>query len=52
VVYRGLNNPEVKTAHAILLLSGNYVLQLRDNKSGIAAPGQWSLSQHNFEKKL
>ncbi len=35
--------PKVETAHAILLVSGNYVLQLRDDIPTIAAPGQWSL---------
>jgi mutator protein MutT len=35
--------PKVLTAHAILRLSDKFVLQLRDNKPGIAAPGQWSL---------
>jgi len=40
-----LNNhtPEIQSSHAILLHSGNYVLQLRDNKPTIAAPGEWSL---------
>jgi 8-oxo-dGTP diphosphatase len=33
----------IQSAHAILLLSGKYVLQLRDNKPTIAAPGQWTL---------
>src|SRR5881396_885748 len=28
---------------AILLRNGRYVLQLRDNKPGIAAPGLWAL---------
>jgi mutator protein MutT len=35
--------PKVLTAHAILRLSDKFVLQLRDNKPDIAAPGQWSL---------
>lgn len=35
--------PDLQSAHAILLLAGRYVLQLRDNKPSIAAPGQWSL---------
>lgn len=35
--------PKIQTSHAILLVSGNYILQLRDNKANIAAPGQWSL---------
>lgn len=34
---------KVETSHAILRLKGKYVLQLRDNKPGIAACGQWSL---------
>ncbi|MDD5108736.1 MAG: NUDIX domain-containing protein [Candidatus Omnitrophica bacterium] len=38
-----MKKPDVETAHAILLLSGKYVMQLRDDKPGIAAPGQWSL---------
>jgi len=33
----------IETAHAILLLQNRYVLQLRDRKPGIAAPGRWSL---------
>jgi len=37
------NIPEIQSSHAILLVSGNYVLQLRDNKPTIAATGQWSL---------
>lgn len=43
MVYRGLKQTDVKTAHAILLLSGKYVMQLRDDKPGIAAPGKWCL---------
>ena len=35
--------PEIQSAHAILLLHDKYILQLRDNKPTIAAPGQWSL---------
>ena len=35
--------PEMQSAHAILLLDGQYILQLRDNKPDIAAPGQWTL---------
>lgn len=42
MVHSGLN-PKFQTAHAILLLSGKYVLQLRDDKPTISAPGQWSL---------
>ncbi len=33
----------IETSHAILLVSGNYALQLRDNKPTIAAAGKWSL---------
>lgn len=35
--------PVIQSAHAILLMDGQYILQLRDNKPNIAAPGQWSL---------
>lgn len=35
--------PEIQSAHAVLTLDGKYILQLRDNKSTIAAPGKWSL---------
>lgn len=35
--------PVLQSAHAILLLDGQYILQLRDNKPDIAAPGQWTL---------
>jgi len=35
--------PDIQSSHAILLLSGEYVLQLRDNKPTIEVPGQWSL---------
>ena len=35
--------PVLQSTHAILLLDGRYILQLRDNKPGIAAPGQWTL---------
>lgn len=35
--------PVLQSAHAVLLLDGQYILQLRDNKPDIAAPGQWSL---------
>jgi len=35
--------PNIQTSHAILLLGDKYVLQLRDNKPTIAAPGQWAL---------
>lgn len=29
--------------HAVLVADGRYVLQLRDDKPGIAAPGMWAL---------
>jgi len=35
--------PIIQTAHGVLLLGDRYILQLRDNKPNIAAPGQWSL---------
>lgn len=35
--------PEIQSAHAILLVSGRYALQLRDNKPTISSPGTWSL---------
>lgn len=35
--------PVLQSAHTILLLEGRYILQLRDDKPDIAAPGQWSL---------
>ncbi len=35
--------PVLQSAHAILLFDGQYILQLRDNKPEIAAPGQWAL---------
>ena len=38
-----LQVPKIQSAHAILILDGNYILQLRDNKPTIAAAGQWSL---------
>ena len=38
-----LQVPKVQSAHAILILDGNYILQLRDDKSTIAAAGQWAL---------
>lgn len=34
---------KIQTSHAILLVSGKYVLQLRDNKPTIASAGKWSL---------
>lgn len=36
------NNPK-EFAHAIILVNGLYVLQLRDDIPGIAYPGSWSL---------
>lgn len=39
----GRVEPEIQTSHVILLVSGNYALQLRDNKPTISAAGQWSL---------
>jgi len=33
----------IQFAHALLMVNGMYVLQLRDDKPGIAAPGMWSL---------
>jgi 8-oxo-dGTP diphosphatase len=35
--------PILQSAHAVLLFHGQYILQLRDDKPGIAAPGQWCL---------
>lgn len=35
--------PEIQSTHAILTYCNKYILQLRDNKPNIAAPGQWSL---------
>jgi 8-oxo-dGTP diphosphatase len=37
------NAPEIQSAHAILLVSGRYALQWRDDKPTISAPGTWSL---------
>lgn len=37
------NTPKIQSAHAILLVSGRYALQLRDEKPTISAPGAWSL---------
>jgi|SRR3989339_2074008 len=42
--------PTIQTAHAVLLLSGKYLLQLRDNKPTIAAPGEWSLFGGKLQK--
>jgi len=36
-------SPVLQSAHAMLLLDGQYILQLRDNRPDIAAPGQWTL---------
>jgi 8-oxo-dGTP pyrophosphatase MutT (NUDIX family) len=33
----------IQFAHVVLLCRGLYVLQHRDDKPGIAAPGQWAL---------
>ena len=38
-----LQTPVLQSAHAILLLDGQYILQLRDDKPDIAASGQWTL---------
>ena len=38
-----LNCPKIQSAHAILFFQDKYILQLRDNKPTIAAPGEWSL---------
>jgi len=35
--------PEIQSVHAVLILDGNYILQLRDSKPDIAASGQWGL---------
>lgn len=35
--------PVIQSSHAILLFKDGYILQLRDNKPDIAAPGEWSL---------
>ncbi len=35
--------PKIQSAHAVMVLDGRYILQLRDNKQTIAAPGKWSL---------
>jgi len=43
VVHRGLKEPKVETAHAILRLQDKYILQLRDDSPKIASCGQWSL---------
>lgn len=38
-----LQSPQIQSSHAILISDGNCILQLRDSKPTIAAPGQWSL---------
>ena len=35
--------PPIGSAHAVILVDGAYVLQLRDNIPGIAYPGMWAL---------
>lgn len=35
--------PKIQSSHAVLLVQGDYALQLRDDKPTIAAAGQWSL---------
>lgn len=35
--------PVMQSAHSLLFLDSRYILQLRDDKPNIAAPGQWSL---------
>jgi len=37
------SDPDLRFVLAILLLGARYVLQLRDNKPGISAPGVWGL---------
>ncbi|NIO20705.1 MAG: NUDIX domain-containing protein [Candidatus Aenigmarchaeota archaeon] len=39
----GRKSPDIQSSHAILIKDDEYVLQLRDDKLSIAAPGQWSL---------
>ena len=39
-----------KIAHAILLVDGKYVLQLRDNNPEITVPGMWSLFGGSIEE--
>ncbi len=34
--------PKIQSAHAILILDGSYVLQLRDEKPTIASAGRWA----------
>ena len=35
--------PKIQSAHAVLILDGNYILQLRDEQPTIASAGQWAL---------
>lgn len=37
------DTPNIQSAHAVLVLNNKYILQLRDEKPNIAAPGQWCL---------
>jgi len=37
------NKSIIQTSHAILLLGNKYIMQLRDKKPHISAPGVWSL---------
>ena len=39
-----------KIGHVILLVDGNYVLQLRDNNPRISVPGMWSLFGGSIEE--
>ena len=41
----------IRAAHAILIVKGQYVLQLRDNDSNIPEPGMWSLFGGTIEKE-
>ena len=50
MVHCGLNKPVVETAHAILKLGDNYVLQLRDDSPLVASAGQWSLFGGKIDK--
>lgn len=43
MVHSRLKTPKFQTSHAILTLSGKYLLQLRNHIPTISAPGQWSL---------
>jgi 8-oxo-dGTP pyrophosphatase MutT (NUDIX family) len=42
--------PKLQSAHAILLLNGKFILQLRDNKPHIENPNKWSLFGGKIEK--